>query len=622
MTIKLSTLQEQVVAHRDGAMLVVAGPGAGKTRVIIERIRRILLEDRQHYKILALTFTNKAANELKGRLQDIPDAGSSVVAGTMHSFCMEVLLERGEHVGISGMPNLFEAYQDRRQALTDSINENPGIWSILSVLPDQKSRQKKVNDWLDNISEAKRNLLTPEMVDDTTLQSVYRGYDEALRASNAIDFDDLLLLTYKLFIERPKIADFYRRQFKYICIDEAQDLNESQYQLIRALCGGAYKNVMMVGDPRQAIFIWNGASPQYLNRFSADFGAVQINLLENFRSSVSVVRAAQALVPDFSIEGNLPLQGGIKFYAAPDEIAESQYVCDAIQELINSGHQDIEGAVSPEQIAIIARTKYAFGSIGQLLGAKGIPSHTSHQGRRESESDLLKDFSLCLRLAANPLDKLHLRKLLKSWKVDDCFADEDSTRTWFEVAALLKTLALERAAHAILDATCNLDAGDDDLDLMRTLVCLERFADTLEIEDERALVLKDVSEWKESWDQFLRTASSRRLSSFLAQMALGSINTGTIGVSMLTVHSSKGLEFDVVFIVGLSEGTFPDFRATGPQLHEEKNNAFVAVTRARRLLYLTYPKQKRMPWGAFKAQSASRFFSAIVKSYEINSLSP
>ena len=216
-----------IVEHEDGPLLVVAGPGSGKTRILTERIRWLLNKREGHFKILALTFTNKAANEMKERLTEIPKINERTFIGTFHSFCMEVLANRGKSVGIEGIPNILDSYQDRRLILLQAIMDNDEMWGKIKQIPDNKERDRIINSWLDMISTAKNNLSIPEMLEDEKEKKIYESYNERLKASNVIDFDDLLLLTYRLFQERPIIADFYRRQYRYICIDEAQDLNEA-----------------------------------------------------------------------------------------------------------------------------------------------------------------------------------------------------------------------------------------------------------------------------------------------------------------------------------------------------------------------------------------------------------
>ncbi len=290
MEIKLTSAQREVVAHDDGALLVLAGPGSGKTRVLTERVRRLLAQGHQ-FKVLALTFTNKAANEMVERLRDVPDIRQRAFVGTLHSFCMEVLANRGKSVGITSLPHIYESLEDRKEILFTSIRKFHRLLRILMEESDQKKRDQRLASWLRKISELKNTLTVAEAVENDLVRTMYETYDAELRAAGAIDYDDLLLLTYRLFQEKPSIADFYRRQYKYICVDEGQDLNEAQ-PIQRtssfANCGMDYKNVMAVGDAKQAIYVFCGADPKYLFAFRDAFGAKTIELVDNFRSSKSV----------------------------------------------------------------------------------------------------------------------------------------------------------------------------------------------------------------------------------------------------------------------------------------------------------------------------------------------
>jgi DNA helicase-2/ATP-dependent DNA helicase PcrA len=216
-----------------------------------------------------------------------------------------------------------------------------------------------------------------------------------LRASGALDYDDLLLLTYRLFLERPKIAEFYQRQYKYICIDEAQDLNEAQYRLLVSLCGATFKNVLMVGDPKQAIYVWNGADPKYLDLFQRDFEAEKIVLTDNFRCSRKVVEAAQRLDPSYIVEGQLPVMGTVEVIECADETGEAQEVVRIIKGLGSQGHPDIEGEVTLGRIAVLGRNRFVFKALEEELKNEELSFYKRlSSAAYQSESDVLKNSSL------------------------------------------------------------------------------------------------------------------------------------------------------------------------------------------------------------------------------------
>ena len=455
------------------------------------------------------------------------------------------------------------------------------------------------------------------MVEDDDERRLYEGYDAQLRASAALDYDDLLLLTYRLFAERPKIADFYQRQYKYICIDEAQDLNEAQYRLLVSLCGGEFTNVMMVGDPRQAIYVWNGADPKYLDLFQRDFKAKKIELTENFRCSKTVVAAARRLDSSYTVEGQLPIEGAVELIECEDELAEAQAVVEKIRALESEGHRDIEGKIKPSRCAVLGRNRFVFGSLQEELKKQGMLFYKKLSAATyQSESDVVEQFELALRLLANPRDKLHLDILAKAWGAGAVADDTPSLQNTDDPISLLKRLAnaaRKGCAPAVLSAVIALKWTGDDFKFLSALNKIEEYANPLP-EQDRALILQDIAEWKKHWDYYVRSepGGAHSITSFLGQIALGTTQQPTEdGLALLTVHSAKGMEFDVVFLIGMNEGTFPDYRARGPALEEERRSAFVAVTRSRRLLYVTYPNTKVMPWGAVKAQKPSQYVSEV-----------
>lgn len=621
MTVKLTPTQKKVVDHDVGALLVVAGPGSGKTRVLTERIRRLLARPEEHFRVLALTFTNKAANEMSERLSDVPQIAERGFIGTMHSFCVEVLANRGKSVGIDGLPHIFESFADRKQVLKEAVNNDVTAKRLLRSAGDAKAQNGLLDSWMKGIGDAKNALCVPAMVEDEGLRHIYELYDAAIRACGAVDFDDLLLLAYRVFEERPAVAAFYRRQFRYICVDEAQDLNEAQYRVLCALCSKDYFNIMMVGDPKQAIFMWNGADPKYLDLFLKDFKAKRIELRENFRSSRSIIAAAQALSPDYVAEEVFPIEGEVQCYVLPSEKDEAAYVADHILHLVENGHEDVEGPITFERCAVLGRTKFVFGPIIEAFAEKGITFYKKLSATNvESGSELVTQFELALRVLANPLDRLRVAMLAKKWKAgtsaDDVYEGLDLREvTGMDVFDKLRGDASGDNSEIISKAVDALEWTESSLKLVPALDLLEKKSKGLD-DETRNRVLQDIKDWRQHWNYFVRSeqGGSHSVGSFLSQVALGTTQQPNLeGVALLTVHSAKGMEFDVVFVVGLNEGTFPDYRARpGNTMEEEQRNAFVAITRSKRLLYLTYPEMKMMPWGEEKKQQPSHFLDPIL----------
>ncbi|ORE39894.1 ATP-dependent helicase [Pseudomonas aeruginosa] len=604
---RLSPEQVNVVNHIDGALLVVAGPGSGKTRVLTERIRSLLTNVDGHFRVLALTFTNKAADEMRERLSDLGEARQRAFIGTLHSFCLEMLTERGKLVGVDGMPNIFEQFKDRKEILLKAIQEDPLLEDEINQEPDAKARGRRVDGWLQTISRIKAHPISCALIDDDLDRRVLEAYDSGMRACNAYDFDDLLLLVYRLLTENPKLADFYRRLYKFICIDEAQDLNEAQYAVICALCGDSFKNVMMVGDPKQSIYGFNTSSPEYMDRFKFEFGATVMELTANYRSSKAVVDVARSLDSNYLVAAQLPILGAAQILAGNDEEDEARLIVDKLQQLFDEGHPDVEGPIAPSNCAILGRTRFVLLKIEKELRDRQIPFYKRLTANHENESEAVDDFQLALRVIANPRDRLHFAALAKKWKVSEPITVTDAIACLRSMASASSDVCPR--ALAIVEAAGSVLLNPARLDLMPAFEILKKHADTL-AESERLAIYEDVVVFQQEWDQYLRSeGSSRTIAGFMSNKALGATQKANReGVALLTVHSSKGLEFDVVFVAGMAEGSFPDYRATaGRELQEEKRNAFVAVTRSKRLLYLAYPKTRVMPWGDSRRQAPSRF---------------
>ncbi|WDR36188.1 ATP-dependent helicase [Pseudomonas serboccidentalis] len=604
---RLSPEQLEVVCHVEGPLLVEAGPGSGKTRVLTDRIRHLLTSVQGHFRVLALTFTNKAADEMKDRLLDLGEERDRAFIGTLHSFCLDLLSERGKLLGMEGSPNIFEQLKDRKEVLLKAIDEDLLLSDEINQIEDSKERNKRVDSWLTGISNIKSHPISCAVVDDELSRRVLDAYEAGMRACNAYDFDDLLLLAYRLLVENPKLADLYRRLYKFICIDEAQDMNEAQYAVICALCSDGYKNVMMVGDPRQSIYGFNTSSPEYMERFGREFAAKRVELTANYRSSRAVVKLAQSLDPNYMVAMQLPIEGKSTILVGDNEQDEADKITNELQRLFTEGHPDVEGGIEPSKCAILGRTRFALLAVEQALKQKNIAYYKRLSANHENASETVDDFQLALRVLVNSKDRLHLSALAKKWKVPE----PDFLLEYPEILRGMASMASDKRALVVHEAIESVATNQSRLDLMPALKMLEMHADTLP-EPDRLAIYEDVAVFRQEWDQYLRASGgSKSLSSFMSSKALGNTQKAVReGVALLTVHSSKGLEFDVVFIAGMAEGTFPDYRAANQkELGEESRNAFVAVTRSKRLLYLTYPATRVMPWGGVRRQMQSRFIS-------------
>ena len=610
MKLNLSPTQQKIVDHVDGALLVKAGPGSGKTRVLIERMKKLLLTKKRS-KILALTFSNLAAEEMKNRLQEdaaIEDYIDNVTVGTIHSFCLEIVQTRGNLIGLRTDLVLFENTTDRQTVLRDVFHRDT---ELLALLNSREKPDAFLSQCLNLISEQKKKFILPELCElKDPFPRIYSGYNQYLIEQNAIDFDDILFYAYLILIENPSVVHLYTSLYQYICVDEAQDLNFAQYEVIKALCGTDYKNVMFVGDENQSIYGFNGSDSSLMSKsFVKDFSPTEYTLNENFRSAKAIVAYANKLEQSDSVS-NYYYDGELKTYSFSNEMDEATFIVGRIEELLQKGHKEIEGDLSYDDFAIIARNKYVFGEIEKQLTKKEIPFfYKKTVSGIDSESDFMKVFELSMRLLINQRDVIHLRELNKLTK-----AQALEVTTFNSGFELLQSVLKDSSYSKILDALKEIE--NDNFEFAKSLQVLNDFAsNTTSInDDDRYLICSDIEQWEKHWKKYIGQVQRehRTLVSFRNLISLGKTQdvSADSGIALLTAHMSKGLQYEVVFVAGLTEGTFPDYRAVNSgekEMKQEKNNMYVAATRAKRLCYLTYPKVKMMPWGESKSQRKSRF---------------
>ncbi len=608
---QLSQKQLQIVNHKDGALLVEAGPGSGKTRVLIERIK-CLLSSSKRGKVLALTFSNLAADEMKDRLSEdraFEEQLDRVTAGTIHSFCLDLVQSRGNLIGLNSDMVLFESEDDRKTVLKDVFLENQ---NLKDFLVRQQDKNQIIQRILQLITEQKKRFVLPEncSVKDP-FPLIYSEYNQKLIDQNAMDFDDILFFAYRILTENPSVVRVYNSLYRYICIDEAQDLNFAQYQVIKALCGDSFNNVMMVGDANQSIYGFNGSDSDFMTKsFVDDFSPVIYKLNDNYRSAKRIVEFANRLEHYDSVT-NYVYDGELLAKKLKDESAEAKFVADKIEELIQNGHPDVEGQLSVNRMAVIARNKYVFSHLEKELSDRNIPfSFKKNSTGIDNESEYMKVFGLAIRILINRKDYIHLTQLKKEVGFSDNIADNKNGIT------ILREVLAKTDYESMIPALEVL--SKEVLNFSTALDCLDNILSSFD-DDERYLISMDIQQWRNHWNKYrmLVPRENRTLTSFRNQISLGKTREAedNNGIALLTAHMSKGLQFDVVFIIGLSEGTFPDYRAIkadGSQLSQEMNNMYVAVTRAKRLCYMTYPEKKCMPWGDIKYQSPSRYIKDIV----------
>jgi len=605
--IKLSIKQESIVNLNHGAYLVLASAGSGKTRVLTERIKR--LSESFDGKILAITFTNKAATEIRERLGTSEKINANVFIGTFHSFCQSILELRFKLLGYTRMPHIFEDDSDRLELIKQAIKTVPFFESIYNDL-DPKKKNEYTYNALQFISTVKRELHSAEELAESSenkeYQYLFETYQDILKSNNAIDFDDIIRLVYELFTNNEAVANLYRKAYSFVCIDECQDLNKLQYFLLKSLCGNMIKSVMMVGDPNQSIYGFNGSAPSFMQKdFVTDFQAQEFTLDENYRSSKSVIEASNILM-DLKVEAiNYVIDGIFKIQPTDTERDEAEFVVNKIKELINlKSHDDIEGEITYNKISILARNKFVFKHIEELLNNERIPYFfkSGNVGIKFS-SISMRIFDLFFRIKINPLDKLHQTKLEDVLKVNDAFNSTELQNSKFPISLNIKEI--------ITDTT--IDNLHLKIDSLRNL-----FNESIPEDDEKKLTLDELEDFSNQLVQYKKQNLKPTLDGFKSAIALGLTNNTIgkdIGVCLSTVHTMKGQESEIVFLIGMDDGTFPDFRAInkgGEEMLQEKNNTYVAFTRAKRFLYVTFPTRRLMPWGDYKARDISRFLKSFI----------
>lgn len=605
MTLTPSPLQKKIIESNNGPLLVKANAGSGKTFVLTERIKFLLGKTKR--KILAITFTNKASVEIKDRLSDIEDLHKRLFVGTFHSLCKQILEKHYKLIGYNQMPHIVENDADKLMLLEEILLNDPNF-KHLYIGKTPKEQNSILYNILSSISEAKRKLNTVN--EESEFGLIYNSYLSTLFTQNMIDFDDLIILTCRLFENNKSVQSLYRRTYEYICVDEAQDLNKAQYQLIKILTGKNYKNIMMVGDPNQSIFAFNGSSAKYMEKhFEKDYAPETIELKENYRSAKKILEAADKIIEiDPSLIKNSIIEGKFILKNCSDEKAEAKWVFKKIKNLINlKSEKGIEGGiVTYEKIAVLARNKYVFKTLENKFNQKEIPYYYKRSpGAIQFETQLMQSFNLAFKVKINPKDDLHFQLLKKILNVD----------VGNNLSEIQQTIE-EHCNKNILKTVLSLkEDGSNFIKEIKTLK--DENENIIEDEDEKLMFCNDVDELLNHWKNYAKNTDRISLSNFKNSMALGqthTIQTNKEGITLGTVHSMKGLEYDIVFLIGLDDGTFPDYRAIrkgGKALKQEKNNLYVAFTRAKRHLYVSYPEERLMPWGDVKPRKKSRLLNCF-----------
>lgn len=626
----LNEAQREAVSHPGGPLLVFAGAGSGKTRVLTHRVAWLIAGNKaQPYQILAVTFTNKAAREIKSRIEGLlgPEAASEVWAGTFHSICARILRISGEKIGL-----------DRNFVIVDDDDQ---ISLIKECLRDLGINEKTFapRAVLGAISHAKEQLLDPEAYlkkntgrFEETVASVWRLYTRKLHDMRGVDFDDIILYAVRLLEERADVRDQYQRKFRHVLVDEYQDINFSQYRLVELLAE-QHRNITVVGDDDQSIYSWRGADISIILNFERDFPDAKIVKLEqNYRSTQIILDASHEVVcsNENRADKKLWTSNGagtlISLWEATDELHEAELVARFIEEEIAGGRQ-------PSAFAVLYRTNAQSRPFEEVFMSHKLPYRIIGGVRFWSRKEI-KDAIAYLRLIANDADNVSFRRIVNvpgrgvgatSVERLDNYAAVHETSLWRaatsgEVLAQIQPKAARslQSFTGVIDLLRSRAKSLPVSDLLKAT--LEETGYVKMLEGERTMEaegrLENLQELVSVATMFDTQAEDTSLEAFLAQVALVSdvdaLDDEASAIVLMTLHAAKGLEFPVVIMAGMEEGVFPHARSlTGSrEIEEERRLCYVGMTRAKEELHFTYAF-RRMQYGASNRSSLSRFVKDI-----------
>jgi DNA helicase II / ATP-dependent DNA helicase PcrA len=645
----LNPAQRQAVEHRGGPLLIVAGAGSGKTRVLTRRIAHLLATgDATPGQILAITFTNKAAAEMKERVADIVGpAGRTMWVSTFHSACVRILRAEAHRLGVKSNFTIYDT-QDSLRLITlilrdfniDAKNTRPRM--VLSRISSAKNELVDHETFLTNTQLASDK----EAAIESVIAQIYREYQNRLNLANAFDFDDLIGSTVALLQLFPEVANMYRRRFRQIMVDEYQDTNHAQYMLIKELVGTVAVSpdspppgeLCVVGDADQSIYAFRGATIRNIEEFERDYpDAATIMLEQNYRSTQTILSAANAVISKNTSRRakNLWTDSGdgdlIKVYVGDDEHDEASFIAREIDRMSD------EGVSRPGDSAVFYRTNAQSRAVEEVFIRTGMP-YKVVGGVRFYERKEVRDILAYLRTIANPADEVSLRRILNTPKRGIGDRAEAMIGAYAERERISFFESLQRAAQVPGLATRSVTAISSFVELMQGLQTLfesgtepamvvqaaieqsgylSELRASTDLQDEGRI--ENLAELESVAASYLVDNPEGTLIDFLETVALvadadsipeGEDHGGV--VTLMTLHTAKGLEFPTVFLTGMEEGIFPHSRSLSEprELEEERRLAYVGITRARQRLYLSR-SLTRSAWGSPSANPQSRFLEEI-----------
>ncbi len=625
---RLNPPQRAAVACTEGPLLVLAGAGSGKTRVLTYRVAHLMEMGVPAWKILAITFTNKAAREMADRVRQLTgEAGDEAWISTFHACCARILRRDIEKLGYKRQFAIYDADDSMTviksvlKAMNLSDKEYPPR-AVRAAISDAKNRMLSPKEWLLDAGDDARNRKYSE---------VYAEYEKALRGNNALDFDDLLIRTLELLSQNPPVLEYYQRRFEYILVDEYQDTNAAQYELVRLLAGTKH-NLCVVGDDDQSIYGWRGADIRNILDFEKDFPEAKVVKLEqNYRSTGNILDAANQVIAHNRgrKEKALWTEAGagerIALYHALDERDEAAFVAQMARKLMGQGER-------PGEIAVLYRTNAQSRVLEEAFVRGGVP-YRVYGGQKFYERKEIKDLICYMRALVNPDDDVSLRRIVNEPRRGIGEATIEQLASYAAQNELpLMSAVLDADAAGLSSRARKLvgEFGELMVDLtdamyeqrpgefVRTLIDRTGYVRALEAArtPENESRIENIKELEGAVAEFERLNPEGGLSDFLENVALVSdadaVDEAGGSVTLMTLHSAKGLEFDCVFLPGMEDGVFPLSRALydDDQLEEERRLAYVGITRAKKRLFLSHART-RMLYNARSANPLSRFVGEI-----------
>ena len=625
---KLNPEQRAAVEQTQGPLLVLAGAGSGKTRVLTCRIAHLIDSGVPAWKILAITFTNKAAREMVERVDALSgESGKDAWVSTFHSCCARILRRDIEKLGYKREFAIYD--EDDRMTVIKGVAKSLELndkefppKAIKAAISDAKNRMLTPREWLKDAGDNFRN---------RKLCEAYEKYEIALRGNNALDFDDLLIKTLELLSEHPPVLQYYQDKFDYVLVDEYQDTNIAQYQFVRLMAGGK-RNLCVVGDDDQSIYGWRGADIRNILEFEKDFPDCRVIKLEqNYRSTANILDAANQVIAHNAGRKEKALWtqcdpgDKVGLYHAMDERDEAAFAALMSKKLINQG-------MRPGEIAVLYRTNAQSRVLEEAFVRAGVPNRI-YGGQRFYDRKEVKDLIAYMRALVNPDDDVSVRRIINEPKrgIGDStvealalYAGENDLSLMAAVldseGAGLSSRA-QRLVGGFADLMVELTEAMYSMSITEfTSALIEKTGYVKALEEskteENQTRIENIRELEGAVSEFAKLNPEGTLTDFLENVALitdvDNLNETSGAVTLMTLHSAKGLEFDAVFLVGMEEGVFPLSRALFDEtaLEEERRLAYVGITRAKKKLYLSHA-HTRMLYNARSANQLSRFVSEI-----------